>query len=138
MGLSKVINEELTDAHQVFIAEMGARHVGDIRELVELVHPRYGVLTSVGPQHLETFGDVKTVANTKFELIEGLPKNGVGIFAADDGEVDKLYERAKCDKRRVGISETGGNRIGNGGVDRRNFTCRIIAGLRHRCRNTYH
>lgn len=107
MGLSKVINEELTDAHQVFIAEMGARHVGDIRELVELVHPRYGVLTSVGPQHLETFGDVKTVANTKFELIEGLPKNGVGIFAADDGEVDKLYERAKCDKRRVGISETG-------------------------------
>ncbi len=107
MGLSKVINEDLTDAHQVFIAEMGARHVGDIRELVELVHPRYGVLTSVGPQHLETFGDVKTVANTKFELIEGLPRNGVGIFAADDGEVDKLYERAKCDKRRVGISETG-------------------------------
>ena len=50
---------------------------------------------------------MKTVANTKFELIEGLPRNGVGIFAADDGEVDKLYERAKCDKRRVGISETG-------------------------------
>jgi len=107
MGLTRVIREQLSDGHQVFIAEMGARHAGDIRELVELVHPKIGILTSVGPQHLETFGDVATVANTKFELIEGLPPDGVGFFGADSGEVDKLFERARCDKYRAGIE--GGN-----------------------------
>ena len=105
MGLSKVINNDLESAHQVFIAEMGARHVGDIQELVQLVHPTYGIITSVGPQHLETFKTVENVANTKFELIEGLPKNGCAFFAADDGEVDKLYERAKCKKYRVGLGK---------------------------------
>ncbi|MBQ3078535.1 MAG: UDP-N-acetylmuramoyl-tripeptide--D-alanyl-D-alanine ligase [Clostridia bacterium] len=105
MGLSKVINNDLEEGHQVFIAEMGARHVGDIKELVDLVHPSYGLITSVGPQHLETFKTVETVANTKFELIEGLPKNGCAFFAADDGEVDKLYERAKGEKKRAGLGK---------------------------------
>ena len=107
MGLSKMINTELTDAHQVLIAEMGARHVGDIRELVELVRPRYGLLTSVGPQHLETFGSVQNVANTKFELIQGLPKNGCAFFAADGAEVDKLYQKTKIEKQRTGIGADG-------------------------------
>lgn len=105
MGLSKVINEELTDDCDVFIAEMGARHVGDIKELVELVHPEFGMITSVGPQHLETFKTVETVANTKYELIEGLPKTGKAFFAADGAQVDKLYNRCKIQKFRAGMSE---------------------------------
>ena len=103
MGLTRVIREQLADHHEVFLAEMGARHVGDIAELVDLVHPKYGVLTSVGAQHLETFGDVETVANTKFELIEGLPEDGAGFFAADGAEVDKLFERATVKKFRAGL-----------------------------------
>ena len=103
MGLTRVIREQLEPHHQVFLAEMGARHVGDIQELVDLVHPKYGLITSVGAQHLETFGNVETVANTKFELIEGLPADGVGFFAADGGEVDKLYERATVRKYRAGL-----------------------------------
>ena len=102
MGLTRVIRERLEDHHQVFIAEMGARHVGDIRELVELVHPTMGLLTSVGPQHLETFGSVENVANTKFELIEGLPQDGLAFFASDGGEVDKLYERCRVKKFLTG------------------------------------
>ena len=98
MGLTRVIRERLEDHHQVFIAEMGARHVGDIKELVDLVHPSMGLITSVGAQHLETFGDVAAVANTKFELIEGLPQDGLAFFASDGGEVDKLYARAKGKK----------------------------------------
>ncbi len=106
MGLTRVIREQLLDSHEVFLAEMGARHVGDIAELVDLVHPKYGVLTSVGAQHLETFGDIETVANTKYELIAGLPSDGVGFFASDGGEVDKLYERAAVKKYHAGL--TGG------------------------------
>ena len=81
MGVTRVIREQLTPAHQVFIAEMGARHVGDIKELVELVHPSMGLITSVGPQHLDTFGTIERVRDTKYELIDGLPKDGTAIFA---------------------------------------------------------
>ena len=49
MGVTKIIRTKLQPAHQVFVAEMGARHVGDIKEMCRLVHPTYGVLTSVGP-----------------------------------------------------------------------------------------
>lgn len=104
MGLTRVIREQLEQHHQVFLAEMGARHVGDIQELCDLVKPKYGVLTSVGAQHLETFGAIETVANTKFELIENLPEDGVAFFGGDNGGwCDKLYERATCEKYRTGI-----------------------------------
>ena len=103
MGITRVVREQLEDHHQVFIAEMGARHVGDIKELVELVKPRYGVLTSVGPQHLETFGGIETVAATKNELIAGLPKDGTAFFAKDDSWVDKLYKQCTVEKYRTGL-----------------------------------
>ena len=73
MGLTRVIREQLSSEHEVFIAEMGARHVGDIAELCALVQPRYGLLTSVGPQHLETFFTLENVARTKYELVEAWP-----------------------------------------------------------------
>lgn len=107
MGLSRVINNQLTDKHQVFIAEMGARHVGDIKELVDLVHPQYGMLTSVGPQHLETFGSVENIANTKYELIAGLPEDGVAFFADDARIVHDLYDRCKVKKTLTGLNGLG-------------------------------
>lgn len=97
MGLSRVINEQLEDDCEVFIAEMGSRHVGDIRELCQLVEPQYGVITSIGAAHLETFGNIATVANAKFELIESLPKDGCAFFGTG-GEIDKLY--ARCHMRK--------------------------------------
>lgn len=93
MGVTRVIREQLNGAHEVFIAEMGARHVGDIRELVDLVHPTIGLITSVGPQHLDTFGTIERVRDTKYELIEGLPKDGKAIFARDGAICQSLYER---------------------------------------------
>ncbi len=99
MGVTRVIREELMPSHQVFIAEMGARHVGDIRELCELVQPQIGILTSVGPQHLDTFGTVERVTETKYELIKGLPPEGTAIFARDGGICEQLYERCPLKKK---------------------------------------
>jgi len=102
MGLTRVIREMLEPRHEVFIAEMGARHKGDIKELIELVHPKYGLLTSVGAQHLETFGDMETIARTKYELIDGIEEeNGAAFFVSDGGIVDSLYAKARCDKTLV-------------------------------------
>lgn len=99
MGVTRVIREQLTGSHQVFIAEMGARHVGDIRELVDLVHPTIGLLTSVGPQHLDTFGTIERVRDTKYELIEGLPQDGTAVFARDGAICETLYARCPLEKK---------------------------------------
>lgn len=91
MGVTRVIREKLQPYHEVFIAEMGARHVGDIKELVELVHPTVGLLTSVGPQHLDTFGTLENIKHTKYELIEGLPEDGTAVFARDGAICEELF-----------------------------------------------
>ena len=98
MGVTRVIREQLTRSHQVFIAEMGARHVGDIAELVDLVHPTMGLITSVGPQHLDTFGTIERVRDTKYELIAGLPEDGTAIFARDGAICEELY--ARCPQKK--------------------------------------
>lgn len=108
MGISRVINDDLKDEHQVFIAEMGATHVGDIRELVDLVRPKYGILTSIGPRHLDTFGSQENIAGTKYELIQGLPADGFAVFGSGDDYINRLYAMCKLDKCRVAIGEDDG------------------------------
>lgn len=104
MGVTKVIRSGLEPSHRVFVAEMGARHVGDIRELCRLVHPEIGLITSVGPQHLDTFKTIERVKSTKYELMEAVPDGGCCFFA-DDGEngiVRSLYGRTEKKKVLAG------------------------------------
>ena len=108
MGISRVVNDQLKPEHQVFIAEMGATHVGDIKELVDLVHPRYGILTSIGPRHLDTFGSMENIASTKFELIQGLPKGGLAVFGSGDDYINRLYALCRHDKCRIGLDGDDG------------------------------
>lgn len=70
MGIVRTIREQLKPETEIFIAEMGAKNIGDIKELCELVNPNLGIITSVGPQHLETFKSIENVAATKFELAD--------------------------------------------------------------------
>ena len=103
MGVTKVIRSKLEPGHRVFVAEMGARHVGDIKEMCRLVHPQIGILTSVGPQHLDTFHTLERVIRTKYELIDALPADGEAFFA-DDGDIcRKLYDQTTVRKHLTGL-----------------------------------
>lgn len=102
MGVTRIIRERLSPSHQVFIGEMGARHVGEIRELSRLVHPQIGVLTSVGPQHLDTFRTMERIEKTKYELIDALPDDGFAVFLHDDAIVTRLHDRTGKNKALVG------------------------------------
>ena len=84
LGVIRTIREHMNSKHRIFICEMGARHVGDIKELCDIVHPKHGVITSVGPQHLETFFNIENIVNTKFELADALPKDGMLILNGDN------------------------------------------------------
>ncbi|MCD7805755.1 MAG: UDP-N-acetylmuramoyl-tripeptide--D-alanyl-D-alanine ligase, partial [Lachnospiraceae bacterium] len=55
-----------------------------IRELCDIVHPRHGVITSIGPQHLETFFNMENIQNTKFELADALPQDGMLFLNGDN------------------------------------------------------
>ena len=90
LGVVRTVREHLKPHHEVFIVEMGAKQIGDIKEICDLVEPQIGVVTSVGEMHLETFGSVENVARTKFELIDALPKGGFGVVNIDS-EAAKSY-----------------------------------------------
>ena len=106
MGITITIRNYLKPIHSKFIAEMGAYKVGEINELCEIAYPKYGVLTSVGPQHLETFKSIDNVKQTKFELIEYLPEDGIGFINIDDENIRDYYENkfsGKCTLYTYGI-----------------------------------
>ena len=103
MGVTKVIRSRLEPGHRVFVAEMGARHVGDIREMCRLVHPQMGLLTSVGPQHLDTFHTLERIISTKYELMDAIPADGHCFFADDGDIVRKLWEKTEKAKTLTGL-----------------------------------
>lgn len=83
MGVIRTIREHLKPYDQVFICEMGAKQKGDIKEICDLVHPQIGIVTAVGPMHLETFKTLERIQSTKFELVDALPADGLAVINND-------------------------------------------------------
>ena len=83
-GLIRSINNYLDKFNDIFIAEMGAFKKGEIKTTCKLMKPKYGILTIIGQAHLESFGSQENIQKGKFELIESLPSDGIGILNADD------------------------------------------------------
>lgn len=101
MGLSRVIREQLEPSHVVFVAELGDYVPGDIRFLCNLVGPKIGVFTTIGPEHLERFKTMERIVQTKEELIEALPPDGVAVVNQDDPLVRAIGDRAEARGLRV-------------------------------------
>ncbi|MBO4493744.1 MAG: UDP-N-acetylmuramoyl-tripeptide--D-alanyl-D-alanine ligase [Ruminococcus sp.] len=87
MGVTITIRRDLKPTHEYFICEMGARRVHEIKELCGIADPHDGIITSVGPQHLETFGSIENVVNTKFELADHVKAKGGKIYLNGDNEL---------------------------------------------------
>lgn len=105
LGVVRTIREQMKPFHEIFICEMGAREVGDIKEICDLVHPDYGVITSIGPQHLQSFHTIENIISTKFELADAIPAEG-RVFLNYDNE----YIRAHRIQKPIityGIGEDG-------------------------------
>lgn len=83
MGVIRTIREYMKPYNQVFICEMGAKQPGDIKEICDLVHPHTGIVTAVGPMHLESFKTIENVQRTKFELVDSLPADGLAVINND-------------------------------------------------------
>ena len=103
MGLCKTVNEKLKSDTQILIVEMGARKKGDIKELCDMLVPDIGIVTSVGEQHIETFGSLEQVKKTKFELCESLTSTKKCYFDYYNENTRELYDKAIC--QRVGLGK---------------------------------
>ena len=83
----------ITRAHEMAIVEMGASQPGDIKELVEIAEPNFGLITNVGKAHLQGFGSFEGVMRTKAELYEWIVNHGGTIFRnADNPYLKKMLE----------------------------------------------
>lgn len=104
MGITRTIREELKPIYEAFICEMGADHVGEITYLMDFVKPKYGIVTSIGPQHLNTFGSLDNIIKEKMQEIELLPKDGVGIINIDNEYIRDYKINNTCKIIKVGIN----------------------------------
>ncbi|MGD9850541.1 MAG: UDP-N-acetylmuramoyl-tripeptide--D-alanyl-D-alanine ligase [Nitrospirales bacterium] len=90
--------------HQVAVVEMGVDQVGQTSQLCEIVKPTVGVITNVGPDHLEFYGTLARSAASKRELLPCLPQNGTAILNADDRYFAQFTRKAPCPVVSFGFS----------------------------------
>ena len=93
MGVVRTIRENLKPTHQIFVCEMGAAKVGDIKEICDIVNPKIGIITAIGPQHLQSFKSIDNIIKTKFELYDSVSKNGGITFLNYDNEYISKQEK---------------------------------------------
>lgn len=78
---------QLKNEHEIGIIEMGANHPGEIKTLVEIVNPNYGIITNVGKAHIEGFGSFEGVVKTKSELYDFLRNHNGTAFVNKANEI---------------------------------------------------
>jgi UDP-N-acetylmuramoyl-tripeptide--D-alanyl-D-alanine ligase len=90
---------QLTPEHERVVLEMGMYALGEIASLCRLARPRIGIITNVGPTHLERMGSIERIAQAKSELVQALPpadEGGVAILNADEPLVHAMASRTRA------------------------------------------
>lgn len=105
LGIAKAVNE-INEATDIFIAEMGARKTGDIAELAEMVKPSYAVITGVTRQHMESFKTLENIYREKQELVNALPENGFCAFNGENCYAKHMYYKCRVKKSIVGFDSS--------------------------------
>ena len=102
----------LEKSHQAAVLEAGTNHPGELAPLVNMIQPKFGVITNIGREHLEFFGDVAGVAQEEGRLAELLPADGKLFVNGDNEWTEKIVARTKRTgrPRRVRTKKTTGAR----------------------------
>ncbi|MDO8676783.1 MAG: UDP-N-acetylmuramoyl-tripeptide--D-alanyl-D-alanine ligase [Candidatus Azambacteria bacterium] len=98
LGIAKTILLNLRKNHEIFICEMAAYQLGDIKAISKLVKPKIGIITAIGQMHLERFGTEENILKTKLELIESLSSDGIGFMPKElESQIKNHHFAAKIE-----------------------------------------
>jgi len=114
-------------SHQAAVLEAGTNHPGELAPLVKMIRPKFGVITNIGREHLEFFGNVAGVAEEEGWLAELLPTDGILFVNGDNQWTDEIVQRTKAKVVRVGFGEKNDWRAEKIRLDKNGSTFRVIA-----------
>ena len=117
----------LEKSHQAAVLEAGTNHPGELAPLVKMIQPKYGVITNIGREHLEFFGDVAGVAQEEGRLAELLPADGKLFVDGDSEWTEPMVRRARATVVRVGLGEKNDWRAKGIRLDKSGVTFRVEA-----------
>ncbi|MEM7116149.1 MAG: UDP-N-acetylmuramoyl-tripeptide--D-alanyl-D-alanine ligase [Chloroflexota bacterium] len=116
---------ELRPFHERAVLEMAMYTTGEIAEMCTMTQPAVGVMTIIGPVHLERAGSMDNIVAAKRELIEALPDNGVAILNKDDKRVMSMADHTNAQIFTYGLDKTAdlwADSIHSMGLDGMRFT----------------
>ena len=123
----------LEKSHQAAVLEAGTNHPGELAPLVKMIQPKFGVLTNIGREHLEFFGDVEGVAREEGWLAELLPADGKLFVNGDSEWTEKMIARTKAKVVRVGLGEKNDWRADKIRLDKNGATFRVATAKEEFC-----
>ncbi|EKE20006.1 MAG: UDP-N-acetylmuramyl pentapeptide synthase [uncultured bacterium] len=105
IGVAKFILSSNFSGKEIFIVEMGAYNMGEIKMICDMVRPEIGILTAINEQHLSLFGSIENIQKAKYELLLSLPENGLAITNADNKYCMELLSSIGSQKVTCGSEE---------------------------------
>jgi UDP-N-acetylmuramoyl-tripeptide--D-alanyl-D-alanine ligase len=114
-------------SHQAAVLESGTNHPGELEPLVKMIQPKFGVITNIGREHLEFFGDMAGVAREEGILAELLPANGALFVNGDNEGTDEIVKRTRARVVRVGFGDKCDWRAKAIRLDKNGVTFRVEA-----------
>ncbi|HEV2434779.1 MAG TPA: UDP-N-acetylmuramoyl-tripeptide--D-alanyl-D-alanine ligase [Verrucomicrobiae bacterium] len=117
----------LEKSHQAAVLEAGTNHPGELAPLVKMIQPEYGVITNIGREHLEFFGEVAGVALEEGWLAELLPADGRLFVNGDNEWTETIVRRTQAAVVRVGLGEKNDWRVKGIRLDKSGATFRVEA-----------
>ena len=101
LGVVRSIRENIRPYTEVFVCEMGAARLGEIKEICDIVSPDFSVITSIGPQHLTSFKTIENVQKGKFEIVTNAKKDAVAILNVDNSYIASGIDMYAKDKKVI-------------------------------------
>ena len=104
LGVARSIRENIRPYTEVFVCEMGAARLGEIKEICDIVKPDYSIITSIGPQHLMTFKSIDNIQKGKYEIVENSKENSVAILNIDNEYIKRGIKKYAKNKKIITYS----------------------------------
>lgn len=121
LGISQLINKKLNRETEIFIVEMAAYKIGDIKKLCDLVlYPDISILTGINESHFERFKKIENTINAKFEIIQNCRKDGVVVFNADNELIVQNFRKYLKDQK-IYFYSSKNNQLSNYKFDKKIF-----------------